>query len=70
MNERTDDGGLLKRNVATHGMFVRAQQPRAQLLDVARRLQLLSRFKPFTRCVACNAALTAVSTGEVAAQVR
>jgi hypothetical protein len=39
---------LLKRNVVTHGMFVRAQQSRAQLLEVARRLQILSRFKPFT----------------------
>jgi uncharacterized protein with PIN domain len=57
----TRDGGLLKRNVVTHGLFVRAPQPRAQLLEVARRLQLLSRFKPFTRCVACNGALTVVS---------
>ena len=63
----TRDGGLLKRNVVTHGMFVRAQQPRAQLLEVARRLQLLSRFKPFTRCLECNGALTAVSKYEIAA---
>jgi uncharacterized protein len=65
----THDGGLLKRNVVTHGLFVRAQQPRAQVVEVARRLQLLSRFKPFTRCVACNGALTAVSKDEVAAEV-
>ena len=65
----THDGGLLKRNVVTHGMFVRAQQPRAQLLEVARRLQLLSRFKPFTRCLECNGALTAASKPEVAALV-
>jgi uncharacterized protein with PIN domain len=65
----TRDGGLLKRNIVTHGLFVRAQEPRAQLLEVARRLQLLSRFKPFTRCLVCNGALTAVSKDEIAAQV-
>jgi len=65
----THDGGLLKRNAVTHGMFVRAQQPRAQLLEVARRLQLLSRFKPFTRCLECNGALTTASKLEVAAVV-
>jgi uncharacterized protein with PIN domain len=65
----TRDGGLLKRNVVTHGLFVRSKQPRAQLLEVTHRLQLLSRFKPFTRCLACNGALTAVSKGEIAAQV-
>ena len=65
----TRDGGLLKRNAVTHGMFVRAQQPRAQLLEVARRLQLLSRFKPFTRCLECNGGLTTASKLEVAAVV-
>jgi uncharacterized protein with PIN domain/sulfur carrier protein ThiS len=65
----TRDGGLLKRNVVTHGLFVRAQQPRAQLLEVARRLQLVSRFRPFTRCLACNGTLTAVSKHDVAGQV-
>jgi uncharacterized protein with PIN domain len=65
----TRDGGLLKRRVVTHGLFVRAQQPRAQLFEVARRLQLVSRFRPFTRCLACNGTLTAVSKHEVAGQV-
>jgi uncharacterized protein with PIN domain len=65
----THDGGLLKRNVVTHGMFVRAPQPRAQLLEVARRLQLLSRFKPFTRCLECNGTLTTASKPDVAALV-
>lgn len=65
----TRDVGLLKRNAVTHGLFVRAQQPRAQLLEVARRLHLVSRFRPFTRCLECNGALAAVSKGEVLAQV-
>ena len=65
----TRDGGLLKRNVVTHGMFVHAQQPRAQLLEVARRLQLRARFKPFSRCLECNGTLAAVSRQDVAALV-
>jgi uncharacterized protein with PIN domain len=65
----TRDSGLLKRNAVTHGLFVRARQPRAQLLEVARRLQLVSRVNPFTRCLACNGVLAAVSKDEVAAEV-
>jgi uncharacterized protein len=65
----TRDAGLLKRNVVTHGLFVRAQQPRAQLHEVVRRLQLVSRLNPFTRCLVCNETLTAVSKEQVAAEV-
>src|SRR5262245_42550880 len=65
----TRDGGLLKRNVVTHGLFVRAKQPRAQLHEVVRRLQLASRLNPFTRCLVCNEPLTGVSKEQVAAQV-
>src|SRR5262245_45310604 len=65
----TRDSGLLKRNAVTHGLFVRARQPRAQLLEVVRRLQLGSRFNPFTRCLACNGLLTAVPKSEVATEV-
>ncbi len=65
----TRDIGLLKRNAVTHGLFIRAQQPRAQLLEVVRRLQLGSRLEPFTRCLACNGALAPVSKDEVAAVV-
>jgi uncharacterized protein with PIN domain len=61
----TRDSGLLKRNVVTHGLFVRARQPREQILEVMRRLQLVSRLNPFTRCLACNGVLTAVSKNEV-----
>jgi uncharacterized protein with PIN domain len=65
----TRDAGLLKRNVVTHGLFVRAQQPRAQLHEVVRRLQLVSRLHPFTRCLVCNEALTAAFREQVAAEV-
>ena len=65
----TRDIGLLKRNTVTHGLFVRAQQPRAQLLEVVRRLQLASRFRPFVRCLECNGALVHVSKDALAAQI-
>lgn len=65
----TRDSGLLKRNVVTHGLFLRATQPRAQLLEVVSRLQLVSRINPFTRCLVCNGVLTAVPKDEVAAKV-
>jgi uncharacterized protein len=65
----TRDVGLLKRKTVMHGLFVRAQQPRAQLLEVVRRLHLVSRFRPFARCLACNGTLIKVSKGEVAAQI-
>jgi uncharacterized protein len=65
----TRDVGLLKRSVVTHGMFVRAHAPRAQLLEVVRRLQLVSRFRPFTRCLTCNGSLVAVGKNDVATKV-
>jgi uncharacterized protein with PIN domain len=65
----TRDVGLLKRNLVTHGLFVRATDPRTQILDVARRLQLLSRVRPFTRCLECNGVLAAVSKHDVAGTV-
>jgi uncharacterized protein with PIN domain len=65
----TCDSGLLKRTMVTRGLFVRAGQPAAQILEVVHRLQLVSRVRPFTRCLACNGVLTAVSKAEVAAEV-
>ncbi len=65
----TRDVGLLKRRVVTHGYFVRERDPRAQAVEVARRLQLLTRFRPFTRCLACNGELVAISKEDVAAVV-
>ena len=61
----TRDSGLLKRNAVTHGMFVRAQQSRAQLLEIVGRLQLVSRFRAFTRCLECNGTLIAASKDEI-----
>ncbi len=61
----TRDRGLLKRRAITHGLFVHAQQPEEQTLEVLRRLDLSDRLKPLTRCVRCNGQLAPVSKDEV-----
>ena len=53
----TRDRGLLKRSAVTHGLLVRSTRPRAQLLDVVRRLQLQRLARPLTRCLKCNGEL-------------
>jgi uncharacterized protein with PIN domain len=65
----TRDVGLLKRRIVTHGLFVRAHRPDAQLLEIVRRLQLVARLRPFTRCLACNGVLAPVAKGDVIAAV-
>lgn len=61
----TRDRGLLKRRAVTHGLFVHADQPEEQTLEVMRRLDLGRRVAPFTRCVRCNGTLTAVAKEQV-----
>lgn len=56
----TRDRGLLKRRVVIYGYYVRATQPRAQIVEVLRRLRLADRVKPFTRCTRCNGLLVDV----------
>lgn len=56
----TRDRGLLKRNVVTHGYWVRDTQPKRQLLEVLRRFDLLKSMHPFERCVHCNSSLEAI----------
>lgn len=51
----TRDVGLLKRNLVTRGLFLRATDPRHQLVEVTSRLDLYRALRPFRRCVRCNA---------------
>jgi len=51
------DVGLLKHGQVTHGYWVRHIQPKAQVREVVRVLQLQSGFKPFSRCAECNGLL-------------
>ena len=50
----TRDKGILKHKVVTHGYWVRHEDPKEQLREVVKRLQLENSFHPFTRCSQCN----------------
>jgi len=56
----TRDRSLLQRRIITHGYFVRAQQPRAQVREVLARFDLYRQVAPFSRCTRCNGELRAV----------
>lgn len=61
----TRDRALLKCRDVTHGCYVRALNPPAQLAEVVDRLQLAARMAPFTLCLHCNLPLTDVGKDEV-----
>jgi uncharacterized protein len=61
----TRDRNLLKRRAITHGLFVHAERPEEQTLEVMRRLDLRQRLAPLTRCVRCNGRLATVTKDEV-----
>ncbi|HZZ86145.1 MAG TPA: Mut7-C RNAse domain-containing protein [Anaeromyxobacteraceae bacterium] len=65
----TRDRGLLKRRIVTHGYWVRATDPRAQLAEVVRRLDLSRLIAPFQRCLRCNEPLAEVAKEEVEAEL-
>ncbi len=57
----TRDGQMLKRHLITSGkikaVLIRDEEPKAQLLQVARQLKLKYNFRPFTLCLECNQTL-------------
>ena len=55
----TRDRGLLMRSEVTHGYCVRSPHPPAQLSEVIARFDLS--LSPFSLCLVCNRALTALS---------
>lgn len=57
----TQDVGLLRRSSVRCGYRVRASDPHRQLVEVARRYDLLPRAEPFRRCLRCNGLLAPVS---------
>ncbi|BDG09444.1 Mut7-C ubiquitin/RNAse domain-containing protein [Anaeromyxobacter paludicola] len=61
----TRDRGLLKRRIVTHGYLVRASDPREQLTEVLRRLDLHGAIAPFRRCLRCNGLLEPVAKAKV-----
>lgn len=61
----TRDRGLLKRRAITHGLFVHAEQPTRQVVEVIRRLDLGGRLAPLTRCLRCGDRLAGVAKDQV-----
>lgn len=65
----TRDRELLKRRSITHGCYVRALKPRAQLYELFDRLDLAASVRPFRLCLTCNAPLRRIARGEVRSRV-
>lgn len=65
----TRDRDLLKNKRVTHGYWVRSTDPRQQLREVVARMDLRSRFAPFTRCMRCNGVTAARAAEDVSQQV-
>ncbi|WP_330254334.1 Mut7-C ubiquitin/RNAse domain-containing protein [Nocardia sp. NBC_00565] len=61
----TRDRGLLKRRNVTHGVYIRSDRPVDQIVEVIRRLDLVERLAPFTRCLRCGGTVVAVAKAEV-----
>jgi uncharacterized protein with PIN domain len=61
----TRDRELLKRSAVTHGCYVHALKPEAQLREIVERLDLARSARPFTLCLHCNAPLRAVDKASV-----
>jgi uncharacterized protein with PIN domain len=57
----TRDRGLLKHGAITHGYWVRETNSRSQIAEVMHRFDLAGAVHPFTRCMACNGLLEAIS---------
>ncbi len=52
--------------VLTRGYFVRSTDPQEQVIEVARRFDLVSSLDAFSRCMACNGELRAVEKDDIA----
>ncbi len=53
----TRDVGLLKHGAVTHGHWLRAIEPNAQLREVSEAFDLRREMHPFSRCMVCNGVL-------------
>lgn len=56
----TRDRGLLKRNLVTHGAYIRTTRPTQQAVEVLKKFDLTKATMPFTRCLVCNERLVTV----------
>jgi len=65
----TRDRRLLQRKIISHGLFVRATDPRQQVCEIMQRLDLYSLSRPFSRCVRCNGLLNGVDKAAISSQL-
>ncbi|NMC52343.1 MAG: Mut7-C ubiquitin/RNAse domain-containing protein [Chloroflexi bacterium] len=63
------DRGLLKRKIVRFGRYIHSTWPHEQLVEVARRYQLLDQAHPFTRCTVCNGSLMEVDIHAVESEI-
>jgi hypothetical protein len=61
----TRDRELLKRRTITHGCYVRALKPQAQLREIVDRLDLAGSIHAFRLCLSCNAPLRRIDKAQV-----
>lgn len=54
------DRGLLKRKIISRGLFVYNTDPREQIKEICRRLDIYSLINPFSRCLTCSGILNSV----------
>jgi len=59
------DRALLMHRKVQHGCYIRFLEPREQLLQVLRRLDLVRNIRPFTRCMECNGRLQRVDKQQI-----
>lgn len=61
----TRDRGLLQHRAISHACYLHAIAPDPQFRELVARLALRPGFRPFSRCIACNAPLAVVDKAEV-----
>ncbi len=65
----TRDKGILRQGRVTHGYWVRATEPLAQLEELVSALDLSGSFSPYSRCMECNGEVRPIRRREAARYV-
>ncbi len=65
----TRDIGILKRNKAEHGYWIRNTDPNKQIIEVINRFQLKENIKAFSRCISCNSGLVEIAKEDYSEQI-
>jgi uncharacterized protein with PIN domain len=60
---------VLKQNRVTHGYWLRHHEPRQQLQEVLRALDLFGQVRPFTRCMDCNGRIDKADKAVISDQI-